>query len=145
MQADPSLFSRGETEVPALKYINLSVKAQRGRIISEAIEPGDIEALMDALTAKFREYPGMRAFAARGSIITSNDGGTRSINLEISGPDLATIYQVAQLAEARAEEVFDNPRIQSQPSALSLAQPMLQILPRWDRAAELVISADVRG
>lgn len=128
-----------------MKYINLSANAERVRVISEPIEPGDIEALMDALTSKFREYPGMRAFASRGSIITSNDGGTRSINLEISGPDLATIYRVAQLAEARAEEVFDNPRIQSQPRALSLAQPMLQILPRWDRAAELGISADVLG
>ncbi|MEP5566718.1 MAG: efflux RND transporter permease subunit [Halioglobus sp.] len=145
VEADPDLFHRGESEVPAMKYLNLSASPTRVRVISEPIASRDIESLMDALTAKFREYPGMRAFAARGSIITSNDGGTRSINLEISGPDLYTIYGVAQLADARAREVFDNPRIQSQPGALSLAQPLMQIHPRWDRAAELGLNIDNLG
>ncbi len=145
VEADPGLYRRGEAAVPAMKYLNLSANASRVRVISEPVESGDIEALMDEITSKFREYPGMRAFAARGSIITSNDGGTRSINLEISGPDLYTIYRVAQLADARAREVFDNPRIQSQPGALSLAQPLMQIHPRWDRAAELGLDIDNLG
>jgi multidrug efflux pump subunit AcrB len=145
VEADPALYQRGEAEVPAMKYINLSASATRVRVISEPIDPRDMEALMDVITAKYREYPGMRAFAARGSIITSNDGGTRSINLEISGPDLYTIYRVAQLADARARQVFDNPRIQSQPGALSLAQPLLQIHPRWDRAAQLGLNIDNLG
>jgi multidrug efflux pump subunit AcrB len=109
------------------------------------VDASDVEALMDALTRKYREYPGMRAFAARGSIITSNDGGTRSINLDISGPDLAAIYKVAQAAYRRAGDVFDNPRIQSQPSSLSLAQPLVQVRPRWDRAAELDLTGEELG
>ena len=62
---------------------------------------------MDGITRVYRQYPGMRAFAARGSIISSNDGGTRSVNLDISGNDLATLYEVAQTAYRRAEEVFE--------------------------------------
>ena len=142
---DPTLFRRGETSVPAMRYFNMSIRAERVRVITEPVEHRDIEALMAALTVKFREYPGMRAFAARGSIITSNNGGTRSINLDISGPDLDTIYQVAQLADERAREVFDQPRIQSRPSSLSLAQPMMEIRPRWDRAAELGLSTENLG
>ena len=61
---------------------------------------------MAALVKQYETYPGMRAFAARGSIISSNDGGTRSVNLDISGPDLASLFQVAQAAYARAEAVF---------------------------------------
>ena len=87
----------------------------------------------------------MRAFAAKGSIISSNDGGTRSINLDISGPDLVSVYSAANAAYQRAEEIFDNPRIQSQPSTLSLAQPLIQIMPDWDRAAELGLGAESIG
>lgn len=142
---DPQLFHVGKSDEPAIKYINMRVSADRLSIIAEPVKHSDIEALMDTLTNKFREYPGMRAFAARGSIITSNNGGTRSINLDISGLNLDTLFRVAQRTEARAREVLKNPRIQSQPRALSLAQPMLQIRPRWDRAAELGISAENLG
>ena len=139
--AEPERFHRGETTVPALKYMNMRVSPDGLRIIAEPRLAKDIEPLMDALTEKYREYPGMRAFAARGSIITSNDGGTRSINLDISGPRLASIYQVALAAYRRAETVFDNPRIQTSPSSLTLAQPMMEIRPNWNRAAELGLSA----
>ncbi len=145
VQASPEPFRRGDIDVPPMAYYNLRVSAESLRIISEPVEAGDVEALMNALVSKYREYPGMRAFAARGSIITSNDGGTRSINLDIAGTDLSDIYAVAQAAYRRAGEVFDNPRIQSQPSALSLSQPLVQVRPRWDRAAELGLSADDIG
>ncbi len=143
--ADPAAFRRGDIPVPAMAYLNMRVSSQQMRIIAEPADAGDIEALMNALTDKYREYPGMRAFAARGSIITSNDGGTRSINLDISGPTLAAIYDVALAAYRRSEEVFDNPRIQSNPSSLTLAQPMVEIRPDWQRAAELDMTADELG
>jgi multidrug efflux pump subunit AcrB len=145
VSADPALFHRGESAFPALAYFNMRVRPDQLRIIAEPVAPGDVDALMEAITEKYRQYPGMRAFAARGSIITSNDGGTRSINLDIAGPDLAAIYQVAQAAYRRAGEVFDNPRIQSQPPSLSLAQPLVQIRPHWERAAQLGMTAETLG
>ncbi len=142
---DPARFDNGETEVPAMKYLNMSISAQNIRIITESVKMSHIEPLMDAISEKYEEYPGMRAFASRGSIITSNDGGTRSVNLNISGPDLADIYSVGNAAYARAEEVFDNPRIQANPSTLQLAQPMIEVRPDWDRASELGLSAQDLG
>ena len=145
VQADPDRFRDGDSEVPAIAYFNLRLRSDQLRIIAEPVDARDIEALIQAITRKYREYPGMRPFAARGSIITSNDGGTRSINLDIAGPDLPAIYEVAQAAYHRAGEVFDNPRIQSQPSSLSLAQPLVQVRPRWDRVAELGLSGEEVG
>ncbi len=142
---DPKRFHRGETDVPAFKYMNMLSAPDRIRIIAEPADPGDINVLMDAITKKYRQYPGMRPFVTRGSIITSNDGGTRSINLDIAGPNLAVIYDVANMALRRAEEIFDNPRIQSNPSSLTLAQPMVEIRPDWDRAAELGMTASELG
>jgi multidrug efflux pump subunit AcrB len=87
----------------------------------------------------------MRAFANRGSIISSNDGGTRSVNLDITGVDLATIYRVADAAYHRAGEIFDDPQIGSSPSSLSLDQPLVEIRPRWDRLSELGFTAEELG
>ena len=137
----PEQFERGETEVPALLYLNLRVDPGGLRIIAQPKDPHHIKPLMDALAGKFREYPGMRAFVSRGSIITSNDGGTRSVNLDIAGADLNTIYEVARAAYGRAQEVFDNPRIQANPSTLSLSQPLVELRPDWSRAAELGMKA----
>jgi multidrug efflux pump subunit AcrB len=138
---DPAQFDRGETPVPAMKYLNLRIRADSLRIIAEPKDPAHIRPLMDALRDKYAEYPGMRSFVSRGSIITSNDGGTRSVNLDIAGPDLEMIYGVARAADRRAREIFDNPRVRANPSSLSLSQPMVELHPRWDRAAELGMTA----
>jgi len=143
--ADPAAYETGEAEVPAMKYMNLWMTSQRLTVIAETVDPDHIEGLMDALTRKFETYPGMRAFAARGSIITSNDGGTRSVNLDISGPDLADVYSVASQAYARADTVFDNPRVKANPATLSLSQPLVEVHPNWDRAAELGVGAGDLG
>ena len=68
--------------------MNVRIDPDGMRIIAETINPRHIDSLIDIITEKYERYPGMRAFVARGSIITSNDGGTRSVNLDISGPDL---------------------------------------------------------
>jgi len=109
-------------------------------LIAEPKDKGQVNALMDAIDAKYSEYAGMRAFTTRGSIITSNNGGTRSINLDISGPELEPIYAAATAAYNRAQEVFGNPRIRANPATLSLSQPLIEIHPDWERAAELGIN-----
>jgi multidrug efflux pump subunit AcrB len=142
---DPKRFDRGDADVPAMKYLNLGIDPGGMRIISETVDPDHVDALMDVITEKYETYPGMRAFAARGSIITSNDGGTRSINLDISGPKLGVIYDTALATYRRAQDVFDNPRIQSSPRSLTLAQPLVEIRPEWDRVAELGLTAQDVG
>ena len=136
-QHSPERFDNGETEVPAMTYINMSIEARRIRIISQPKDPAHIKALMEALQKKYREYPAMRGFVTRGSIITSNSGGTRSVNLDISGPNLNDIYDTALAAYRRAEEVFDSPRLRADPSTLSLSQPLIEIKPKWSRASEV--------
>ncbi len=136
LDTEPADFASGRTEVPALDRYLLFVNPGSILIIATTKSPGQINDLMDVITTHFRSYPGMRAFSSRGSIISSNDGGTRSVNLEISGPDLPEIYETALAAYRRAEEVFDNPQIGSSPGNLVLGQPLVELRPRWDRAAE---------
>ncbi|MGD8567626.1 MAG: efflux RND transporter permease subunit [Gammaproteobacteria bacterium] len=133
----PEQFDNGETQVPAMAYLNLSIQPRRIRIITQPKDPAHIKPLMDAIRKKYSEYPAMRSFVTRGSIITSNSGGTRSVNLDISGPNLSDIYDAALTAYRRAQEVFDSPRLRADPSTLSLSQPMVEIKPKWTRASEV--------
>lgn len=143
--ADPDKFRRGENQIPALEYFVLWVMPQRLRVIAETSNPADIDQLMDIIDRRFASYPGMRSFSTRGSIITSNDGGTRSVNLDITGANLAEIYEAIDAAYWRAFEVFDGPSVNPDPPVLSLGQPLLEIVPRWERAAELGMNNDEIG
>ncbi|KPJ93010.1 MAG: acriflavin resistance protein [Gammaproteobacteria bacterium SG8_11] len=136
-QHSPEQFERGETKVPALAYLNLSIEPRRIRIITQPKDPAHIKPLMQVIQEKYKEYPAMRHFVTRGSIITSNSGGTRSVNLDISGSNLSDIYNSALIAYRRAQEVFDSPRIRANPSTLSLSQPLIEIKPKWTRASEM--------
>lgn len=131
--------------IPALKTISYSVSPTNMRIIAETRNPDRIEELMDAITTVYERYPGMRAFATKGSIISSNDGGTRSINVDVGGTDLAEVYNAARAIYSRAESVFGNPRIQSNPSSLTLQQPLLEIKPNFERLAEINSDAQSLG
>ncbi|WP_455202311.1 efflux RND transporter permease subunit, partial [Kaarinaea lacus] len=141
----PEQFINGETKVPAMAYFNLSIESRRIRIISQPKDPSQIKALMKAIHDKYREYPAMRSFVTRGSIITSNSGGTRSINVDISGPNLSDIYSSALTVYQRAQEVFDSPRIRANPSTLSLSQPLVEIQPDWTRASEVGMNTQEFG
>jgi len=145
VEDDPARFDRGDAQVPAIKYFFLLIEADGVRIIAETVNPGDIVALMKAVTEKYKSYAGMRAFVSRGSIITSNDGGTRSVSLDIAGPNLQDVYALASTAYRRAGEIFDKPRIQADPSTLTLSQPLIEVRPKWDRAAELGLTSNDVG
>lgn len=145
LQHEPRQFDRGETRVPAMAYINLSIEASRIRIITQPQDPAHIKPLMDAIHNKYKSYPAMRSFVTRGSIITSNSGGTRSVTLDISGPTLSTIFDVAKTIDSRAKQVFDKPRIRARPSTLTLTQPMVEVQPKWNRITEINMDAGDLG
>lgn len=145
LDQDPGLFDRGESAVPALDYFIVWVRPQSLRVIAETRDPRHIDALMDVIDEHFSGYPGMRSFSSRGSIISSNDGGTRSVNVDITGAELAPIYDTALAAYRRAYEVLSDPQVRPNPPSLTLGQPMLELRPRWERLAELGLGAEELG
>ncbi|MGX7654832.1 efflux RND transporter permease subunit [Shewanella putrefaciens] len=145
VDAHPLSFDRGEQKIPPLKYYTLSVGVGSIWVMSEPTRHQDMDAMMRSLTALFEHYPGMRAYSSRGSIISSNDGGTRAVALDISGPNQASLYRTAEAAYQAAERVFAEPQLYSDPSTLSLDQPLWQITPRWHRLVEQNFSGSEFG
>ncbi len=141
MEDDPADFDAGRTEIPALSRITFIVRPESLWVIAVTKDPGHIDAFMEIINARYRSYPGMRAFSTRGSIISSNDGGTRAVALDISGRELPEIYQTASEVYRQAEELIDDAQINSVPSSLVLGQPLLEIRPKWERLEELGFDA----
>lgn len=126
--------------MPPLEYYSMSVSVGRIWLLSAPKGAAYIEQMMKAITDKFKSYDDMRAFSSRGSIISSNDGGTRAVAVDIAGSDIHELYQAADAVYQQAGIVFENPQINSDPSSLTLDQPLIEISPRWQRLAELGIS-----
>jgi multidrug efflux pump subunit AcrB len=140
LQASSADFKSGQTNMPPLAYYSMSVSIGRIWFLSAPVEPQYIDEMMQAITLKFKSYENMRAFSSRGSIISSNDGGTRAVAVDLAGNNIQDLYQAAKAVYAEAEVRFNNPQLNSDPSSLSLDQPLIEIRPRWQRLAELGIS-----
>ncbi|MDF1756478.1 MAG: efflux RND transporter permease subunit [Verrucomicrobiales bacterium] len=138
---DPANFDSGKSEIPALDRITIIVQPESLRVIAVPKNPKHIDPYIDIVNKRFRAYPGMRAFSARGSIISSNDGGTRAVALDISGRDLPEIYNTALEVYRLSGEYIKNAQINSVPSSLTLGQPLLEIRPKWERLEELGFDA----
>ena len=135
--ADPEEFASGRTDVPAIKTNVAFVSTGQVFYLLEATDRAQVDALMQKASQTIADMPGLLAFASRGSIFAGNSGGTRSINVDISGPDLPGLFDASRAAFLKARTLFDRPQVRPDPSNLTLGQPMLEVLPNWERAAEL--------
>ena len=134
---DPDKYARGESDLPGLNYVVGYAAAARNMVLVEATSPGQVNDLLEIVVEKIGEIPGIHSFASRGSIFSSNWGGSRSINLELSGTDLVSLFDAGLKAFVKAQSVFENPQIRPQPSGLAMGQPLVEIRPDWERASEL--------
>ena len=87
----------------------------------------------------------MRSFSSRGSIFSGSLGGTRSVDLDISGPELAPLFDLALEAFTKARQALPGSQIRPSPSSLSMGQPLVELRPNWERAAELGVGGSELG
>jgi multidrug efflux pump subunit AcrB len=145
--ADGSDFEEGRTRVPPINRHVAFISPGFMLFVTTPVERDHTQPLLDAVTDSFRAEPGMRSFASRGSIFSDNQGGSRSINVELSGRDLDELFAAAMKAFGNANALFDGVQVNADPSpsTLSMSQPIAHIRPDWERAAELDIRQDEIG
>lgn len=141
---DPGKFARGESNLPAIKTIFNICRPTSLMTIVTTWDPKQIDDYLRIIDERFGQVPGVTSFSSRGSIFSGNFGGTRSIDLDISGPNLATIYSVARKTFDKAGELFLSPQVRAEPG-LALGQPVLEVRPDWVRAEEFGVGARELG
>ena len=126
-------YSGGKT--PAIKSYNFysyGPNASGGFIY--AADPAHVEELMQVVRNDiFAGIPDTQVFLFRGSMINVSGGGDgRSIELNLQGPDLAALMQVARVGVAAVQQHLPGGSAQPVP-ALDMAEPELKLIPN-DRA-----------
>jgi multidrug efflux pump subunit AcrB len=131
--------------IPPLRWFMTNASAGGLEIIAGTRDRAHITPLIDTLGRRLAEYPGMISFSARGSIFSGNEGGTRSMELDISGDNLQQLFDLGLKAFLKTRDVLDDPQILPDPPSLSLGQPFIEVRPDWERAAELGVGAAELG
>jgi multidrug efflux pump subunit AcrB len=136
----------GASAFPPLDYFLWAVAPERIFTVSEPLnkDKRSTEQLQAALQQRFSEVPGMLAFVTKGSIFSGSSGGSRAIELDITGPDLGQLFALARQAYQLAGSALDGAQIRPDPG-LGLGQPSIEIHPNWERARELGLSGPDLG
>jgi HAE1 family hydrophobic/amphiphilic exporter-1 len=99
--------------------------------------------LVGLLNASIQGIPGTFAFARQTSLFEQQGmSGSRTIDIEIRGGDLLRIVPIARRVFGQVRGMYEGSQVRPIPtSGLDLSAPEVHILPRWDRAADLGVTA----
>ncbi len=110
---------------------------------ASAIQDTRVRELIPVLTRSLFGEPGTFGFFTQPSLFQRGFGGGRSINLDIRGPDLNKVVNVAQQAAGLVSKVFPrNEGNQMRPiPGLVLGAPEIQVIPNRIKLADNNITA----
>ncbi len=117
--------------VAAGRQLFMGVRAQDGERASE---------LIPLIQSVGFTQPGTFAIAKQLSLFERGLTGGRTIDIEISGPDLERLVQLGRRIMTDASKLLPGAQIRPLPS-LDLSNPEVHVLPRWTEAADLGMTA----
>ena len=135
-EAAPGSPEEAKLEGPAVR--NFLFIGSRGRLFTvvKAKDPERAPELIPVLKKELVKVPGMIAITRQASLFSSAFSGSRGIEMNIMGPDLVKITEIARNSFFKLKEVMPGSQIRPKPG-IELGQPQIQIRPRWQSIAEL--------
>lgn len=143
-EAEPEDFAQGRSDIPAIKDFFFISASQNLFILARTKDPRQLDDLVPHLNARINNEPGMIGFINRASIFSQGLGGSRAIDIDITGYELPVVYDLALQGFGDLRERFPGGQVRPEPG-LRLGQPFLEVIPDWERAAELGISTPDLG
>ena len=137
-EAMPGSPEEAKLEGPAVR--NFLFIGSRGRLftIVKAKNPERAPELIPVLKKELVKVPGMIAITRQLSLFSSAFSGSRGIEMNIMGPDLVKITEIARNSFFKLKDLMPGVQIRPKPG-IALGQPQIQIQPRWQSVAELDI------
>ncbi|MCL1039559.1 efflux RND transporter permease subunit [Shewanella submarina] len=121
---------------PYIKGYNFSVFGAFNVLFIYPEDPARIDEMIQHLREKILvDLPDTQAFPSRGSLLQFGFNGGRSINIDLQGPDMEALMQVAATSMGMINEALPGATVRPLPG-LSLAQPELQLVPDERRLAQ---------
>ncbi|MGR3302552.1 MAG: efflux RND transporter permease subunit [Candidatus Scalindua sp.] len=126
---------------PPIKH---SFYVSRGRTVFMGVlaeDPGRVKELIPVIQRVCAKIPGMITIVQQASLFERALSGGRTINIELTGPDLNRLIFIGAQVFGQVRQVFP-PGTQARPiPSLELGSPELQVRPRWEHAADLGLTA----
>jgi hydrophobic/amphiphilic exporter-1 (mainly G- bacteria), HAE1 family len=149
--ADPDSPEAEALDYPVIDYYFYVVRGRRVVMGFRAADPNRVQELIPLLKEVGSQFPGTLAVASQSSLFERGLSGGRSIDIEITGPELTRLVELGQDVLDQFDEDkqnFDGTRgsiiaeAQAIPRpSLDLSSPEIHIVPRLVEAAEMGISA----
>ncbi len=135
-EAEPGSPEEAKLEGPAVR--NFLFIGSRGRLftIVKAKDPERAPELIPVLKKELVKVPGMIAITRQLSLFSSAFSGSRGIEMNILGPDLVKITEIARDSFFKLKDIMPGSQIRPKPG-IELGQPQIRVQPRWQSVAEL--------
>jgi HAE1 family hydrophobic/amphiphilic exporter-1 len=139
---DPEALAK--LDYPAIGHFFFVVRGRSVFLGVRAIDPLRAGELVPLIKFATSGIPATFGVAKQTSLFERGISGGRTIDVEITGPDLERLVGLGRQVFGMAMGALPGAQIRPKPS-LDLSNPEVHVLPRWDRAAELGISARELG
>jgi HAE1 family hydrophobic/amphiphilic exporter-1 len=119
----------------------------RGRSIfvgARAFDPLDAARVVPLLRRATTGLPGTFTVVKQSSLFEQGLGSGRTVDVEITGPDLGRLVQLGQKVMAAIPEAVPGGQALPKPS-LDLSSPEVQLVPRFEQAADMQLDARQLG
>lgn len=115
------------------------------RVFSGAVaaDPDEVDTVLGTIRGIQSQLPGVFAFSTQASLFGGLGGG-RSIDIDISGPDLVVLTGLGGRMLGSVQEVLQGAQVRPIPG-LDPGAPELHVIPRREAAAGLGVTGDELG
>ena len=144
LDASVADFEEGRVEAPPLKYFFFAAFRNRMFLFTRPKSRAHLSAVPPALQRLMSDVPGTIAFAIKMSIFSRDIMGSRAINVDIIGPDVKVLTNIAQGTFFKVLQALPGARPEPKPG-IEIGQPQVIVRPDWERAAQLGIDVQDIG
>ncbi|MFV1959394.1 MAG: efflux RND transporter permease subunit, partial [Planctomycetota bacterium] len=136
---DPGSRAAAALPFPAIRNFFFVAFGRQIFMGASAWDPLEARRLVGLLNRSVQGIPGTYAFAQQASLFERGLTASRSIDIEIRGPDLRRLVAIGGRIFQQVRTLFPGAQARPIPS-LDLGSPEVHILPRWTQAADMGVT-----
>jgi len=141
---DPGTPAAEQLDAPVLADCFFVARGRSVFIGLRALDPLAAGRLVPLVRRIAADLPGTFAIAKQASLFENGIGSGRTVDIQITGPELATLVQLGMQVMARLPEATPGSQNLPKPS-LDLSSPEVQLVPRLEQSADMRIDARQLG
>jgi len=143
-EAEPGSADADRLQGPPVDDFFFVARASNVFMGCDTPEPVRVRELIPVLKGAFTSIPGTYGIVQQGSLFARGIGEGRSMDVEITGPDLERLIALGGEVFGRAAALVPGSQIRPIPS-LDLGNPEIQVVPDRDKASKVGLTASAIG